>query len=185
MGSFAAVTAGNATFATDINQYANILNGLTIGQLFINGGTGASGAPYQGFFSAAPSAATAYLKAYVTGDALYRLQAMIASSANGGVGQLAFGDGTNYKGSFLGENNGAGTGLWTDHSFRVAAGGVSVTGGLTADSLTTSGNATIAGSATVSGDPVITNASQATVCQVFTGTATPTGANPGDLWIKG
>lgn len=184
MGSFAAVTTGNATLATDINQYANILNGLTIGQLLMNGGTGASGTPYQSFFSAAPSAATAYLKAYITGDTLYRLQAMISSSANGSVGQLAIGDGTHYKGSLFGENNGTGTGLWTDHSFRIAAGGLNVTGGASADTLTTSGNATIAGSATVSGDPVVTNASQGTVCQVFTGTGTPAGANAGDIWIK-
>lgn len=184
MGSFASVTAGNATMATDINQYANILNGLTIGQLQMNGGTGASGAPYQAFFSSAPTSATAFVHSYVTGDTLYRLQMAISSSASGSVGQLVFGDGTHYKGSFLGENNGTGTGLWTDHSFRVAAGGLSVTGGTSTDSLSASGNATISGSATVSGDPVVTNASQGTVCQVFTGTGTPAGANAGDIWIK-
>lgn len=181
MGSFASATAGNATMATDINQYANILNGATIGQLIMNGGTGTT--PYQAFFSAAPSGATAYLTSYVTGDTLYRLQLAIASSANGSTGQLVFGDGTHYKGSFLGENNGTGTGLWSDVHLRIQ-GGLQVTNGLSTDSLTASGNATISGSATISGHPVVINSSQSGVCHVFTGTGTPVGPAEGDYWIK-
>lgn len=183
MGSFALVTAGNATMATDINQYANILNGTTASAaVTLNGGTGTT--MYTGYLSAAPTNSIIYYRGYVTGDTIgYRISMNIDTTANGSGGRLFFSNGTNYKGSILAENNGTGSGLWTDSHWRMQT-GAQVVGGLTTDSMTASGNITVSGSAVVSGDPVCTNGSQATVCQIFTGTTTPTGANAGDIWIK-
>lgn len=185
MGSFVAVTSGNPTLASDINQYASILNGSTPGGVVVNGGNNAN-TPYIAQESALPGVLQELFAGMLTGDALKRLALHLRSDGYGGF----------Y----------AGTGASTTAHLYATAAGWRVTESLTVDgALSVAGASSLAGlslSGTFSSDAgkitsdgngklaaqggpyVISDGT--TTRKIWTGLVDPGGsAAEGDLWAKG
>lgn len=202
MATFYTVTAGNQTLAVDINQYANYLDGTTAGgALNINMGAAASVAYQASFSSYSGTVINPFFDVSLAADTGTRLQMYLSTT---GMPFILWGDGTNTLGNLYGLSGG---GLKSDFALTVAgqlnaAGGASlssatISGGTNASTITASGAVTFNNNLTVTGttslganstaasEPLLTAASQATIIHVFTGTATPTGAVAGDVWIKG
>lgn len=147
MSSFNTVTAGNPTLATDINQYANILNGTTSGGVIVSGGAGAF-VPYTASISALPSSGvsnTAF-SAIVAGDAAARVGTFIHNYAGTGYGGVTAGDGTAEKANWYAQAGG-----WkTDYAVTVT-GGLTVNNSITANSLSTTGAVSVGGTLSITG----------------------------------
>lgn len=134
MASFTAVTVGNNTLATDINQYANALNGTTSAGVIVSGGA-SSFVPYTGSITAAPASGDSVLfSSIVAADTVTRAGASIRSD---GYGMFKVGSGASVAANWYGISSG-----WkTDQSVTIAT-NLTVAGSSSLDNATLTTNGT-------------------------------------------
>lgn len=144
MGSFSAVTSGNPTLASDINQYSSILNGTTAGSLNILSAT-ANGTTITTTQPSAPTSDSTVIGSVVSGDATTRMSLYIRSSD--GYGGITAGAGPSHTAHWYATSSG-----WkTDESIVVST-NLTVNGSTSIAALTASGNASVGGTLAVTGN---------------------------------
>lgn len=148
MGAFTAVTTGNTTKSTDINQYANAFNATT----GISGGIvlGSSNAvtPWFSRLPSTPGSDQSVLGGGVTGDTSTRVALYLRSTGYGG---LWAGSGTAVTANLYATSSG-----WTIPQSLTVSGTLTVAGTLSLASINTTGGATIGGATTISGALTVT-----------------------------
>lgn len=188
MTSFVDVTTGANTLASDINQYADKLNGTTSAGVIVSGGASAF-VPFTGKLSTAPGSTSAIYAALVSGDTTNRMDVTIRSD---GYGMLRVGNGgASVSGNWYGNSAG-----WkTDQSVTVGGAltvvgsssfaGINATGTASLDNgnLTTDGSGNVTG-VSFSGKIKTIRNGTGQVNNVFTGATTPSSPSTGDIWIQ-
>lgn len=160
--SFATVTAGNPTLATDINQYANALNGTTAGAISLLGASSTS-QPFAANLPSAPVANQTVAAVGVTADTTPRAGFYIASTGFGGM-QLG-----NGGASLAAHIRGIAGGARVDENWTVG-GALSVVGSSSFAGITNSGTfSSDAGAFTSDGSGHVSAASLATSAGVTVG----------------
>lgn len=143
MGSFNLVTAGNPTLASDINQYANILNGTTAGSLNILSAT-ANGTTITTTQPSAPTSDSTVIGSVVSGDAATRMSIYIKSNGYGGI---TAGAGASHTAHWYATSSG-----WQADESVVVGTNLTVNGSTSIAALTASGNASVGGTLAVTGN---------------------------------
>lgn len=142
MTSFTDVTTGNPTLASDINQYADRLNGTTSAGIIVSGGNSVF-VPYTGSLSATPGGTAVMFAGLVSGDAHNRIELDIRSD---GYGMIQAGNGISITGNLYAQSGG-----WkTDQSFTIV-GALTVQGSTNIAGLNVSNTASLSSSLTVAG----------------------------------
>lgn len=136
MSSFTLVSTGANTLSTDINQYANILNGTTNGAITVINATG-SAVPMQPFLTSAPVSDGGILSGGVSGDAVNRVILYVRGSD--GYGALEGGAGTSITARLSAQS----TGWKIDQSLTVSTNlvvsGTTTLGSVSSGAITTTG----------------------------------------------
>ncbi|MGZ6281709.1 MAG: hypothetical protein ACXWQ5_00180 [Ktedonobacterales bacterium] len=143
MASFNLVTSGNPTLASDINQYANILNGSVAGTVTLLAPNSTT-TPLLALLPSAPAGDTSVMYTSVSGDATSRMTTYIRGSD--GYGGITAGAGPTHTAHWYATSSG-----WkTDESIVVAT-NLTVNGSTSIAALTASGNASVGGNLSVTG----------------------------------
>jgi hypothetical protein len=181
--SFATVTVGNATLATDINQYANVLNGTTAGPVVVSGGANAN-TPYTAKQNSVGATQSVFYAALINADTKNRVEIIARNSDN--YGGLNFSNGSTVTAHLYAQASG----LKLDESLTVTgsvtAAGAGSFAGLTSTSTLSSDGGKIlsdgAGHLTLNGDRVVTASA---ACKIWVQTTDPAGLSAnGDLWVN-